>query len=76
MSNLTPARLYVEAQSTVSCALSLLQERIVELRDNDEAGSDIPAQMILMVGFAAVALALIVWVTGFGQQAISKIKFG
>lgn len=71
--NITPIRLYVEAQLG---ALSLREKaaaRLEQLR-TEEDGFEIPASMIIMVGLIALGIALVAALTDFGQQAIGKLQ--
>lgn len=74
MSALTPDRLYVEAQMTLASYRTKLEARWAELNKNDEDGIEIPANMIIMVGLIALAVALVAKLTPFGQAAMSKLE--
>lgn len=74
MSNLTPARLYVEAQTGLASLTHALDQRLQALRSEDEAGFEIPASMIIMVGLIALAIALVAALKAFGVSAIANIK--
>ncbi|WP_394275587.1 hypothetical protein [Luteococcus sp.] len=74
MSNLNPNRLYVEAQSGIACLTHALDQRMEALRSEDEAGFEIPANMIIMVGLIAVAIVFVAAVKPFVEKAIAEMK--
>ncbi|MDN5562568.1 MAG: hypothetical protein L0G49_02135 [Luteococcus sp.] len=74
MSNLTPTRLYVEAQNGLASMTHALNQRVQSLRSEDEAGFEIPASMIIMVGLIALAIALVAALKAFGVQAVGQLK--
>lgn len=74
MSDLTPTRLYVEAQTGLASLTHALDQRLQALRSEDEAGFEIPASMIIMVGLIAVAIALVAALKAFGVKAVGELK--
>lgn len=74
MSNLTPTRLYVEAQTTLACFTNQLQKRWDELQQRDEDGWEIPANTIIMVGLIAAGLLIVAGVATLVKSGVAKMQ--